>query len=412
MTQDRPGKPLFDNLTYCMRCGMPETAEGIQFDELGVCGGCRSQEMKMHINWAEREKQFRELAEHYKAQAGDNYDCLVPISGGKDSVWQLHMVKNVYGMNPLAVTFMRRWESETGIYNLENALEKLDVDHVRFTPRRSLVAKVAKRSLSCIGDACWHCHRGIDIFPLQMARAYDIPLIIFGESSAEGWSGKATHADPPKYDLDYFNKTVTKARLDEMADGETLTMRDLRPFHLPPREDLEKMGLVRLFFSDYFFWDGERNAEFVRRNFGWRETEVEGTYKRYKSAECTMTGVHDYAKFVKRGFGRSADFGCQDARAGLMTREEAFEISKQIDPVRPKSLDYYLEITGLTEDEFFETLMAMRKGAARDLPDPRDMEEYKTAERGTPENRPFGTHPGSAETYLNALKDLSEEPGE
>ena len=151
------GKP-FAYLQYCIRCCVPQTQEGVVFDELGVCQACQSAEQKIHIDWTERERDLRRTLEAAKASAGNNYDCIIPISGGKDSTFQLHVLTKVYGMKPLAVTFSHNWYSETGWYNLQNSLEQFNVDHIMFTPNRSVVNRIAKHSLEGIGDSCWHCH--------------------------------------------------------------------------------------------------------------------------------------------------------------------------------------------------------------------------------------------------------------
>jgi N-acetyl sugar amidotransferase len=185
------GKP-FPHLRYCIRCCMPQTQEGIEFDELGVCQACQSAEQKIHIDWAERERDLRKIFETAKANAGNNYDCIIPISGGKDSTFQLYVLTQVYGLKPLAVTFSHNWYSETGWYNLQNSLEQFNVDHIMFTPNRSLVNRIAKHSLAGIGDSCWHCHAGVGAFPLQAAVRFNIPLLVWGESIAES-SGRASY---------------------------------------------------------------------------------------------------------------------------------------------------------------------------------------------------------------------------
>lgn len=360
--------PPYPQLRYCVRCCMPETTEGIQFDEMGICQACQSAEQKIHINWAEREQQLREILETYKRRAGKNYDCIIPISGGKDSAFQLHVVVKVYGMKPLAVTFNHNWYSEVGRYNLENALEKFNVDHIMFTPNRALINALARTSLSAIGDACWHCHAGVGAFPLQVAVRFQIPLLIWGESIAED-SGRATYANPViTFDRDYFTRVSAKLYPEQMVGG-SLTARDLHPFELPSYEEIERVGVVGIHLGDFIFWDYERQMEFVRDTYGWREGPVEGTYKGYKSVECIMAGVHDYSKFIKRGFGRATDHVSADVRAGLLTREEALGLVKQIDPQRPEALDYYLKITGLTEQEFIDVVKQHREGAMKRLPD-------------------------------------------
>ena len=362
------GNAPFQELRYCVRCCMPETSEGIDFDELGICRACRSSEMKMHINWAEREKQLRSILENAKAGSGDNYDCLVPISGGKDSCFQLHILTRVYGMRPLACTFSHNWWTETGWWNLRNCLEKFNVDHVMFTPNREVINKIARKSLTAIGDSCWHCHAGVGAYPLQVALQYRIPLLVWGESTAEMGS-KSTYADPIPYDETLYLKVSMKVDSSKMVDAEIgLAERDFLPFLIPPRAELDKLGMRGIHLGDYLFWDGERQVEFIKREYGWREDKVEGAYKGYKSVECRMAGVHDYSKWVKRGFGRGTDQASIDVRNGIMSREEAFALAARVDSERPGALDYYLRITGYTEDEFLTILEGLREGQAKELP--------------------------------------------
>ncbi len=364
----KPGKPLYDKLLrYCTRCCFPETLEGVTFDDLGICTACRSSEEKMHIDWAAREVELRRLLEYHKSKAGDNYDCILPISGGKDSTFQMHVLIKVYGMKPLAVTFNHNWYTKTGWQNLQNCLEKFNVDHLLFTPSRSVINKLARKSLPMIGDACWHCHMGVGAFPLQVAVRFKIPLLVWGESVSEG-DGRATYKEGViRYDRDYFTRISARVEADAMVDSQ-ISARDVQPFRLPSVEEVERAGVVGIHLGDYLFWDEERQMEFIKKEYGWKDDRVEGTYKSYKSVECVMAGVHDYAKFVKRGFGRGTDHASADVRAGLLTREEAFELAKKADLERPEALDYYLKITGMTEREFLETLQAKREGKARELP--------------------------------------------
>lgn len=349
------GQPMFGKMNYCVRCCMPESNEGIKFDEMGICQACQSAEQKIHLDWTARERELRRLLEHHRSLQND-YDCIVPISGGKDSTFQLHVLTQVYGMRPLAVTFSHNWYSETGKYNLQNAIEKFNVDHIMFTPNRGLINRLARRSLDRIGDSCWHCHSGVGAFPLQVAVKFRVPLLVWGESIAD-MSGRATHFEPGiKYDRDYFTRVSAKVYPEAMI-GEDISARELSPFRLPSADEVAALGIVGIHLGDYIFWDDERQMEFVRDVYGWREDHVEGSYKKYKSVECVMAGVHDYTKFLKRGFGRGTDHASTDVRAGLLTREEAFELAKKHDSERPAGLDYYLQITGYTEEEF-EAVMA------------------------------------------------------
>ena len=360
------GKPLFSKLKYCLRCCLPDTNESIDFDDFGICKACRASEQKMHIDWDARQKILAKTLNSYKQKSPDYYDCMVPISGGKDSIFQLHVLKKVYDMNPLAVTFSHNWFTKVGKQNLETSIEKLDVDHIMFTPKRSLINRVARESLKKIGDACWHCHTGVETFPFQVAVKWNIPLLVYGESLAE-FSGKETYDEMQDLDPEHFLKYSAKVKPEDMV-CETIKKKEMGAFTKPSIEEIKNAGIRRIFLGDYMFWDLEKQTELVIKEYGWKEEKVEGTYKRYKSVECKMPGFHDYAKFIKRGFGRGTDFAAQDIRAGLLTREEGFELAKLHDQKRPEALDYYLKITGYTEKEFLEILMKHRKDGAKKLP--------------------------------------------
>lgn len=361
------GAPLYDGiLKYCQRCCMPETNEGMAFDAMGICRACRAAEEKMHINWEEREKELWEILDWAKANAEGGYDCLVPISGGKDSTYQLHLITKKYGLRPLAVTHSHNWYTDTGWYNLWNSLEKLDVDHILYTPKRSLVNRLAKNSLAKIGDACWHCHAGVYSFPLHIAHAFGIKLLVYGESLSE-FSGRATFKEKVPFVWGMEVEQVSRVLPPEMT-GDNIASEELYFYNSPPVEELNKAGIRRIYIGDYIFWDAERFTEFVEKEYDWRQDHVENSYKRYKSVECRMAGVHDYMKFIKRGFGQSADFASMDVRAGLMTRSEGFDVANKTDNQRPKALDEYLRITGLTEEEVIRILKEKRQGKAKDLP--------------------------------------------
>ena len=348
---------MIEHLQYCTRCIMPETQEGVKFDDFGVCTACRSSEEKMHLNWSTRRKDLETLLEDAKAKSGENYDCIIPISGGKDSFFQLHVLVKQYGMKPLAVTFNHNWLSKTGYYNLMLALETFNVDHMQFTPARSTVNTLAKKSLAKIGDSCWHCHAGVGAFPLQVAVKWNIPLLIWGESIAEA-SGRASYSNPVrKFDRDYFEKVSAKVSPEEMSSDNPIRLGGFNP---PSPQECEAVGIHGIHLGDFLFWDDERQMEFVVNNYGWRETEMEGTYKCYKSAECIMAGVHDYTCHAKRGYGRASYQASVDVRNGLLTRDEAMALAEKHDPERPHALDYYLNITDQTEAEFEETLSGHR----------------------------------------------------
>jgi N-acetyl sugar amidotransferase len=379
---DSTNEPI-RGVTYCTRCCMPETQEGVDFDEMGVCTACRSSEEKMHIDWVVREQKLRAILKDAQKKAGNNYDCVLPISGGKDSFYQAHVLTKVYGLKPLAVTFSHNWFSETGYYNLQRLLEVFDLDHLQFTPARGLVNRLARKSLGAIGDSCWHCHSGVGAFPMQVATRFRIPLLVWGESISEN-DGRATYQCPvTTFDRDYFTKVSARLTADEMV-GDDLTAKDLHPFELPSYEEIDDTGVWGIHLGDYLFWDEERQTEWIREVYGWRETEMEGSYKGYKSAECIMSGMHDFTCYLKRGFGRSTWQASVDVRNGLLTRQEGFDLIQRHDQERPEALDYYLKLTGMSEEEFNSTMSEKKLERLRGVELPIHGKERPNAERIVP----------------------------
>jgi N-acetyl sugar amidotransferase len=371
-SRDKGESMVFDSITYCIRCCMPETQEGQIFDEFGYCNVCRSSEEKMKIDWGTRRLQLEQILRKAQDEYRDKpYDCIIPISGGKDSVFQLHILVKEYGMRPLAVTFSHNWFSSTGFYNLMNCLERFDVDHIMFTPKRSQVNKLAKKSLSTIGD-------GVGSFPLKIAKDFGIKLIVWGESVAES-SSRGTYAKPlMKFDQDYFLKVSAKVQPNKMTSAE-LPIQELEIYRTPNSAEYAEAQISGIHLGDYIFWDEERQTEFIKQEYGWKETHVEGTYKRYKSAECIMPGVHDFANYLKRGYGRASFHASADVRAGIINREEAFEKLTPLDSVVPKALEYYSEITGINLEKFIETVSKQKHPALQDqnIPITKNTMEYK-----------------------------------
>jgi N-acetyl sugar amidotransferase len=356
-----PGTGLYEtSLRYCTRCCLPETMEGITFDEFGICVPCRSSEEKMHIDWDERRRRLDRIIDPFRSHT--YYDCMLPMSGGKDSMYQAHILRKVLDVEPLAVTHGQNWLSIVGRYNLENCLRQFDLDHLVFNMNRAVINQAARKSLGAIGDACWHCHIGAGTFPVQSALAWNIALMCFGESIAES-DGRGSYNGREEATLFYNLEISAKVSAQAMAD-DPQAARSMSAWMYPDMDVLRRSQIRYIHLGDYFFWDEERQVEFVKRNYEWMEASVENAYKGFKSVECVMAGVHDYANFIKRGIGRATVQASTDVRRGLLTREEGFELAKKFDTQRPHALDFYLQLTGLSEAEFEQTLRDARSKSA------------------------------------------------
>jgi len=345
------------DLKRCSRCVMPETHETIIFDDKGVCSICRQHERKHEIiNWEKKEQEFTEIVENFKGKG--TYDCIVPISGGKDSTYILYDMIKKYKVRPLVVSFDHGFYRPHHIANRDRVLRKLGVDFLIYRSNPAVVKKTMIESLIRKGDFCWHCHCGVFAWPMQIAIKYKIPLLIWGESAAEYTSyfdfDNPEDQDEKPFNV-YINLGITADDMHGMLDG-TVSMRDLEPYRYPKLKDLKKIGYRSICYGAYHPWDVRKQVDTIKNELGWEVDEVEGIPSQYwyTKLECMMSGIRDYLKFVKRGFGRTAQLTTDDIRAGCLTREEAIKLVKEYDGLKPASLPVFLEYVGITEDEFNE----------------------------------------------------------
>ena len=346
-------------MRYCTRCILPDTHETIQFDEEGVCNVCRQAERKHTvINWEERHKMLDELVEQYRNKG--IYDCIVPYSGGKDSVYLLWYIVTQLKLKPLVVRFDHWGFRPLVLENNTKIFKKLGVDVLQFTPNWKVVRKLMLESLKRTGDFCWHCHTGVFAHTMQVAIRYNTPLIFWGESPAE-YRAYVKPEELAEMNQQAFDNMVSLGITAEdmyEAFGGEIPMRDLYQYVFPSREELDRLGAKSVYLGTYIKWHTKHNVETIKRELGWKGQDVEGIPAEYdyEKIECRFQGVRDYCKYVKRGHGRTNHLACIDIRNGELDREKGFEMALKYDGKRPASLDFFLKVLGITEDEFIDIL--------------------------------------------------------
>lgn len=348
-------------LKRCSRCVIPETHETITFDEAGVCNICRQQEVKNDmLDWKAKKKELDELVEKHRGK--NDYDCLIPFSGGKDSTWTLYYLVKEYGLKPLVVRFDHGFLRPNVLENTILTIRKLGVDFHNFTPNWKVVQKLMLQSFLEKGDFCWHCHTGIFAYPMWVAIRYNIPLIFWGEPSAE-YTAYYTYNQPEEVDEKRFNRFVNLGisaqdmivRLEGLVDE-----RDLLPFSYPPLKELRRIQYRSVCLGSYIPWDVKRQSEIISKELGWKGDTVENVPKEfsYEKIECYLQGVRDYIKYIKRGYTRPSHLASLDIRNNRLSREDALKLIKEYEGKRPESLDIFLDFIGLTEEEFLSIAMS------------------------------------------------------
>jgi len=345
----------------CAKCGLPETHETISFDEAGVCNICRQHEYKAEqIDWSAGKKQLDALIEEHRGKY--DYDCLVPFSGGKDSTWALYYLVKEYGLKPLVVRFDHGFLRPNLEENVKRTIRKLGVDMLSFTPNWKIVQRLMLQSFLEKGDFCWHCHTGIFSYPMWVALEKKVPLIFWGEPSAE-YTAYFTYDQPEEVDEKRFNRYINLGiSSDDMFVrlGGKVDPRDLKPYSYPPLKALRSLNYRSVCLGSYIKWNAKRQAEILEKELDWRGDRVENVPPQYsyEKIECYMQGVRDYIKYIKRGYSRPSHLVALDVRNGLMPKEQGDALVAEFEGRRPPSLELFLEFIGLTEQEFLEVAMS------------------------------------------------------
>lgn len=337
---------------------MPDTKPDLHIDEQGVCNACRSYERRVATDWEARRGELLNVLEKYRRHDGSNWDCIVPVSGGKDSTYQVVRMLQL-GLNPLCVTSTTCDLSDIGRKNIEN-LKHLGVDYVEMSPNPLVRAKLNRIGLTQVGDISWPEHVGIFTIPVRAAVQFNVPLIIWGENSQNEYGGPATAAESSVLNRRWLEEFggLLGMRVSDLIGMEGIEKRQLICYTYPTDEELARVGVTGLFLGYYFPWDGLSNALIAQANgFTSYPGTVEGSMVNYENLDNHQTGIHDYFKFLKFGFGRATDIACLHVRRGRITRTDALGIVRRLDGRFPldylgKSLADILDPLDMSEAEF------------------------------------------------------------
>lgn len=347
-------------LRYCTQCVMPDTKPDLHFDEHGVCHACRSFEQRKQVDWDARRRELDEILARYRSPDGSNWDCIVPVSGGKDSTYQVVRMLQL-GLNPLCVTSTTCDLSELGRVNIEN-IKQLGVDYIEMSPNPRVRARLNRIGLTEVGDISWPEHVGIFTIPVRAAVQYKVPLIVWGENSQNEYGGPAAAADNNVLNRRWLEEFggLLGMRVSDLVGMDGIEQRHLIPYSYPSDEDLAAVGVTGLFLGHYLPWDGYSNALIAQANgFQTYDKTVEGSLVNYENLDNHQTGIHDYFKFLKFGFGRATDIACLHIRRGRLTRQDGLDAVARLDGKFPwsylgKSLDDILEPLDLTVEQFIK----------------------------------------------------------
>ena len=342
-------------MNYCKRCLYPDTKPQLVFDENGICSACKNHELKEKIDWKSKEKELKEILEKFRSK-NNYYDCIIPVSGGKDSHFQTYTIKEKFGLNPLVVNFHPLDQTEIGKKNLDN-LKKLGVDCIEFSPNPNVYLKLARFGLKKLGDFQWPEHIGIFTVPVQIAVKYKIPLIIWGENPQFEYGQPTDITTDTILDRKWLEKNggyfLDKIKPQDMVKH-GFELNDIQSYLYPSDEEINQVGVTGIFLGSYIKWDIFKQLETVKA-IGFQENDEpkEGTFNKWENLDVYFTVFHDYFKFLKYGFGRATDHASIEIMHGRISREQGLKLVKQYEGKIPrKYLKKFLEFADMSMDDF------------------------------------------------------------
>jgi len=354
-------------MKYCKKCVYPIVAVNLEIEDDGICSSCKafSEFNKMSDNdWIYRKKKFEKVLLELKSN-NSNYDCLIPVSGGKDSYFQTHVIVKEYNLKPLLVTYNGGNYLPEGDFNRDQMRKIFNADHIVWSPGTEILKKLNLIGFEKMGDMNWHNHCGILTSPIIIASKFKIPLVIWGESP---WdiSGMFKVNDFPEFSVrsrhehscrgyewyDFLNEKNYKIREKDMMWAK-----------YPTDEEIISCNLKGIYIGSYFKWDPIKHVSLIKDLYGWKEAKkpFQRTYRKFSNLDDRYeSGIHDLMKFIKFGYGRGSDHASKDIRNNYMTREEGIKMVKKYDHVVSDDLYYWLEYVGKDEDYFWQVADTFR----------------------------------------------------
>ena len=323
----------------------------ITFNEEGICSGCLVHFEKDELDWENRAKMLGNILSDYRSKSGTNYDCIVPVSGARDSHFITHVIKNKYNMNPLLVSYNKQYNTAVGTRNLANLRMKFDCDIFTQTINPEKVKQITRSTLRRFGSCYWHCLAGETVFPVQVAVRLKIPLIVWGAHQGIDQVGMFSHSDEVEMTRKYRKEHDLMGFEAEDLEGdmEHLTSDHLSPFFYPEDYFISRVGVRGIYLNNYIRWDTKAQHEKMITTYDYETRKANRTFDNYNDVDSFVYGdVHDLTKELKHGYSKVLDHACREIRLGRITREQARSLVNIYGANPPVNIDLFTNWLGIS----------------------------------------------------------------
>jgi len=337
---------------------MPDTRPGIIFNDEGICSACVAYENRKNTDYTRRYEELETLCNQYRGMNGVNgYDCMIAVSGGKDSHFQVHIMKERMNMNPLLVTVEDNFPmTAAGVHNLKNISESFSCDIISMKPNIKAQKAIMRKTFEKYGKPTYFIDRYIYTYPLHMAVKFNTPLLVYGENISYEYGGdqrEETYSAREQID----NGVASGIPLEEIIE-DGVTRKDLVFFDAPPTADLDRLDPIYL--SYFIPWNSYGNYIFAKsRGFHDLTHEWQRTHhiEQFDQVDSRAYLVHPWLKYPKFGHASATDYAARLVRYGMLTREEAVMLVKNHDHrLDVYALRDFCSFLGYSEKEFWEVV--------------------------------------------------------
>lgn len=342
-------------MKWCRTCVLPDTRPGLTIGPDGICNACVGHQQKQEaIDWESRKGAWERIIAEVRDR-GSGWDCVIPVSGGKDSHWQVLKCRE-YDLRILGVTWKSPGRNALGQKNLENLI-RIGLDHMDCAVSPEVESRFMLRTLEKVGDPLVPMHMAIFALPLRIATALRIPLVVWGENPHMEYGGSEEEREIAALDHEWLNRhDILKGTTVEDWIGGDLTTKDLAPYTMPSPEEMAAAGVRSVFLGYYFPWDPQESLRTAKAH-GF-EARAEGPkvgYYDYADIDCDFISVHHYFKWLKFGFTRLFDNLSLEIRNGRMSREEAIRILREKGDQTPhEDIRKLCDFLKISETRFWE----------------------------------------------------------
>lgn len=340
-------------IKYCKLCLYSNIHPfGLIINNDDICSGCKIHKEKYTLDWKFRFEKLKKIVKKYKSRK-NNYDCIVPVTGGGDSYFIVHTVKNILKLNPLLVTYNNYYNSPLGIKNLSNLRMKFDCDILIKNVNPNSVKKITKYTLRKFHSLYWHSLAGQTVYPVQVAQNFEIPLIIWGAHQGNEQVGMFSHEHEVEMTRRYRkdHDLMGYEAEDLLATENDLNENDINEFIYPTDQNINKIGIRGIYLSNYIPWDPKKQHEKMIRQFKYKSCDFNRTFEKYDHTNCNVyMNIHDYIKLCKNGYSKVTDHAVREIRHGRLNRNDAIKLVKKYELNGVKYLDLFNKWIGVKDE--------------------------------------------------------------